>query len=487
MDPNYSHVQHSTQRHQFKFYNVLMLVAMGFGSMSFGYSSAVIAITLGQPTFLKYFGLDTNPNANALIATTNGLYQTGGFLATFSVSVLADRWGRKWAIAVAAILILVSGALLAGSVHIAMFIVFRFFSGAGGFMILAAVPLLMNEVVPAKNRGMLVDIHGACFLFGYMIANWIGYGFYFLSLTSNSAWRAPLAFQCLPPLTVLCFLPFLPESPRWLLMNDRYEDAGKVLLKLHTAEEAAVELVEIRNQMQIDKTLDSSYWNILRKPSYRKRAILSVATTCSVNFSGILVINNYGPSIYKSLGYGTEKQLLLTCGWNTLCFGAGVMAIFFIDYFSRPKLLVTGMLSCMSCLIVLAALIATFGGSENTAALKAAVAMIFIYAVTYESLLDGTQFVYIGELFPSHLRSKGVSLGVAGIALINIVFLQAAPTAFANIGWRYYLVFIIPSGILAVVIFFVFPDTKDVPLEEISAMFGVSFRSTQGPAGFSTG
>ncbi|OQU98122.1 hypothetical protein CLAIMM_03949 isoform 2 [Cladophialophora immunda] len=427
MDPNYSHVQHSTQRHQFKFYNVLMLVAMGFGSMSFGYSSAVIAITLGQPTFLKYFGLDTNPNANALIATTNGLYQTGGFLATFSVSVLADRWGRKWAIAVAAILILVSGALLAGSVHIAMFIVFRFFSGAGGFMILAAVPLLMNEVVPAKNRGMLVDIHGACFLFGYMIANWIGYGFYFLSLTSNSAWRAPLAFQCLPPLTVLCFLPFLPESPRWLLMNDRYEDAGKVLLKLHTAEEAAVELVEIRNQMQIDKTLDSSYWNILRKPSYRKRAILSVATTCSVNFSGILVINNYGPSIYKSLGY------------------------------------------------------------ENTAALKAAVAMIFIYAVTYESLLDGTQFVYIGELFPSHLRSKGVSLGVAGIALINIVFLQAAPTAFANIGWRYYLVFIIPSGILAVVIFFVFPDTKDVPLEEISAMFGVSFRSTQGPAGFSTG
>ena len=84
-------------------------------------------------------------------------------------------------------------------------------------------------------------------------------------------------------------------------------------------------------------------------------------------------------------------------------------------------------------LILEAALVANFAGTSNTAGLQAAVAMIFIYIVFYEVALDGTQFVYLGELFPSHLRAKGVSLGVAGICIMNVLWLQVAPTAFAYV------------------------------------------------------
>lgn len=59
--------------------------------------------------------------------------------------------------------------------------------------------------------------------------------------------------------------------------------------------------------------------------------------------------------------------------------------------------------------------------------------MICIYIVFYEAVLDGTQFVYLGELFPSHLRTKGVSLGVAGICIMNVLWLQVAPTAFSYV------------------------------------------------------
>jgi sugar porter (SP) family MFS transporter len=445
-------------RRQFRAYNVFMVLVMSLGSMGYGYSASIIATTLAQPSFLTYFALDTRSNATQLIATMNGLYQTGGLLAVFTIAWLADRLGRRAAIAVSAFITLVAGACLAGSVNVVMFIFFRFVSGAGAFMILAAVPIWMNEVVPPSVRGILVDIHGAALLFGYMLATWIGYGFYNYQSTNGAQWRAPLAFQCLPVALLLVGIWWMPESPRWLLMNDRIEEAERTLRKLHTPEEAAIELVQIRRQMEIDRRLDSSYLSMLTKPSYRKRALLGVLTTCSIQFSGILVINNYGPTLYKALGFGVNEQFLYQGGWITLAFGCGCLALFVVDFVPRPKLIAGGIFGCMVALIVEAALVATYATSSSSiakpdaSALKAAVALIYVYVVFYEICLDGTQFAYLGEIFPTHLRAKGMALGVAGICLMNIIWLQAAPTAFANIGWKFYLCFIIPGCISAAVI-----------------------------------
>ncbi|TKA74687.1 hypothetical protein B0A49_04268 [Cryomyces minteri] len=459
--------RHLGGKREFNFYNLFMVLAMSFGSMGYGYSASIIATTLAQPSFIKYFELDTRSNATSLISTMNGLYQVGGLLAVFSISWFADTWGRKAAISASAVITLLSGALLAGSVNIAMFIVFRFTSGAGAFMILSAVPIWMNEVVPPKNRGMLVDLHGAALLFGYALATWIGYGFYFYTAESSNTWRAPLVA------ILLAMMPWLPESPRYLLMKDRFDEAEATLNKLHAPEEAAIELVQIRNQMQIERVLPTSYWAMFARPSYRKRSFLALGTTCSIQFSGILVINNYGPTIYAGLGYSTERQLLLQGGWITLAFGAGVLALFVVDRLPRPKLIAIGIAGCMAALIIEAALVANFAAAAtNVPALKAAVAMIFVYVVFYETALDGTQFAYLGELFPTHIRAKGMNLGVAGICLMNIIWLQVAPTAFIDIGWKFYLCFIIPGCISAVIIWLYFPDTWGVPLEEVAAMFG---------------
>ena len=393
-------VLHHASGRQFRIYNVLMVLLMSAGSMSYGYSASIIATTLAQPAFLTYFNLagpNASSNANQLIATMNGLYQAGGFLAVFSTSWLADKWGRKVAIAVSAVITIISGALLAGSVHIGMFIAFRFVSGAGAFMILAAVPVWMNEVVPPSIRGVLVDIHGAALLFGYMLATWIGYGFYLYRPVDNVQWRAPLAFQVVWPSILLCGLYWMPESPRWLLLNSRAEQANAVLRKLHTPAEAAVEFVQIKKQMEIDRRLPSSYWSMFTKPSYRKRTLIGIATTCSVQFSGILVINNYGPALYAGLGFDTNTQFLYQGGWITLAFGCGCLSLFFVDRFPRNKFIAFGILGCMGSLIVECALDATYASASallhpNTIALKAAVAMIYVYVVFYEICLDGAQF-----------------------------------------------------------------------------------------------
>jgi len=167
----------SGKKQKVTLYNVFILMFIGLGSMTYGYTASIIATTLGkptcaiirspgshltrigQPTFIEYFGLATVSNGTDLISTMNGLFQTGGVIGTLLLPTVADKWGRKWALAVvrrsfpvslnheklmnsqAALLNLVSGAGLASSTHIAQFIVFRFIAGAGAFSILAAVPV----------------------------------------------------------------------------------------------------------------------------------------------------------------------------------------------------------------------------------------------------------------------------------------------------------------------------------------------------------
>lgn len=144
----------------------------------------------------------------------------------------------------------------------------------------------------------------------------------------------------------------------------------------------------------------------------------------------------------------------------------------FVDRVARNKLISLGFFLCMSSLIVEAALQANYLSSTNKGALGAAVAMTYLFVTVYSLFLDGPTYFYIGEIWPSHLRAQGFGLSTSVLCLTQIVWGQAAPTAFANIGWKYYLFFIIFSALACVVTFFYYPNTLGKPLEEIAAMFG---------------
>ena len=193
---NMDHTIKSRSRH-FNGSNLLAIIAMGIGSIGYGYSANVISPIFVFPSFNKYFDLETRSNGSAILACMTSMYYVGGTIAAFGIGFLAERYGQKWAIAASAIITLISGALLAGSVDASMFIVFRFFSAAGGNMLSATVPIWMAEVVPAKNRGLLVDTHGVMYVFGYMAAAWVGYGFYYLD--SDNSWRAPFGMLHIKP------------------------------------------------------------------------------------------------------------------------------------------------------------------------------------------------------------------------------------------------------------------------------------------------
>ncbi|KAI8712422.1 MFS domain-containing protein [Fusarium sp. LHS14.1] len=435
--------QHSSKR-QWRPYLVVVMLSIGLGSMSFGYSSGVIGPTIAQPSFVKYFDLATRSNATSLISCMNSLFFAGAAIFILIVPFFADKWGRRAAVAVSAAIIVISGSVMAGSVN-------------------------MTEIAPPAVRGVFVSLVGASLLLGYSASAWVGFGFYHLD--SPHAWRAPFAFQGLPALILLGLLYWLPESSRWLMLKGRYEEARNNLLKLHTPEEAGVKFNQIRSQIEHDKNLEDSYWAIFANRNYRKRTLIGMGTFASIQTSAILVINNYGPMIYGTLGFDNKTQLMYAAACLTLGWGGGCLALLVVDKIPRPKFIGYGLLGCQACLIIEAALVANFVGTSNTTALRAAVAILFIFVFIYEFALDSAQFVYLGELFPTHIRAKGVSLGCGTLALMNVIWLSVAPTAFNDIGWKFYLCFIVPGCFCAFGILYYFPDILGQPLEEIDAIF----------------
>lgn len=208
---------------------------MTLGSWTYGYCSAIIATTLGQPTFLHYLKLDVAANANALIGAINALFSVGGFLGCLACLFIADAWGRKRTILFGAMLAAFGSALQAGSVHIAMFIIARLITGISVGMhlvlleskyrnesfltffigiLVILVPLYQSEIAPPRIRGFLVGMHGVGICFGYLSSSWVGFAFYFVNAAA-AQWRIPLAIQAFPPILLGIGVLFIPESPRW--------------------------------------------------------------------------------------------------------------------------------------------------------------------------------------------------------------------------------------------------------------------------------
>jgi MFS family permease len=117
-------------------------------------------------------------------------------------------------------------------------------------------------------------------------------------------------------------------------------------------------------------------------------------------------------------------------------------------------------------------MLAVYQGTDNKAGLGAAVFFLFLHVGFYSFCIDASTYVYGSEIWPTFLRAKGFAISVAGLFVGSLILLVSAPTAFANIGWRFYIVMLVCTAIFAVIALLCFPETKGLPLEEIAAKFG---------------
>jgi MFS family permease len=167
-------------------------------------------------------------------------------------------------------------------------------------MLLTSVPLWITEIAPPHGRGVLASINGLMATFGYTLASYVGVGFYYYQNGSGQQWRAPLAFVCLPPLVTIGNIFFfkIPESPRWLLSKQKEEQAREIIEHLHRRSDhdnshyAELEFLEMKKQIEMDRSLDSSWRILVIRPSYRKRALISCSLLVFLYSSGTLTVSS---------------------------------------------------------------------------------------------------------------------------------------------------------------------------------------------------
>ncbi|KAI9667910.1 MAG: hypothetical protein M1821_000730 [Bathelium mastoideum] len=446
-------------------------VFLATGGFLFGYDSGIITSTISQDQFIAYF---SNPSTTVQGGIVSA-FQGGAILGTIINLFTGNMWGRKRAIAVGSAIACLGCAIQAGAVKMVMLMIGRFIAGMAVGMLTSVVPMYAGELSEAKHRGILSGLLQWMLSWGFLVAQWLGYGCSF----SNSPfqWRFPLAFQCIPAILLVSGVWFLTESPRWLMEKDRHEEARTVLYKLHADgtpekdEYIELEYREIRDVIAADRLNSTTTWSsIVTRPSWRKRLLLGCGVQALGPLSGINVINYYGPQIYKILGFSNQTSLMIIGISGALSIVYCTIGLWLLDRVGRIKPLIVSAAGLAASLVVNAALSQHLDPSNGNL-LRAMVAMNFVFSLFYTPL-GIISWVYPAEIFPVEIRNQGNSITTFTNWTLNLIFAQFSPGALKNIGFRYFYVFFVFNLCAMLAYIFFYPETKGKTLEQMDEMFG---------------
>ncbi|KAK5687691.1 hypothetical protein LTS10_001831 [Elasticomyces elasticus] len=455
------------------FANLMLIFAGTIASFNYGYSNNVIAGSFAQVSFITKFL--SGSNATSLVDAIVSGFFAFALIGAVGQAYVSNRFGRKGATYAAAGLLIVGNALQAGAVHIAMFLVGRYITGLGAGAILTNTPVYLSEIAPAHSRGLLVGLQGNFVVGGYVISSCAALGFHFVS--TDYQWRLNFCIATFMAMLLAGSLVVLPESPRWLVEHGREAEAARILDRIHKTKDdpdgriAHAELFQITAQIELDKNMSPSWLTMLRTAPMRKRLVCTLLVWTMAQSTGITVLANLTPRLFAALGYSTVLQLVLSLVFTICLFLGCFVNIALIDKVGRVTLLVVGGW-IMVVLLAIEAALQVYAGPSNIAASKAAVAVYFLLAFAFTCTLECTGYVYGCEIWPTQMRSKGSAVSYFGFFVFSIWTTAPAAQAFANIGWKYLMVFIAATVVLLIPIMLYLPETKGLTLEELGAKFG---------------
>ncbi len=225
------------------------------------------------------------PLTGGYLGIVTAIYTIGNLAGSFFAGPASDRYGRRIGMFGGSIIVLIGAVVMASSQTSGAYMAGRFFAGFGVAIVRSAAPAFVTEISPLQLRGPATLLYNSLWLIGAILASSIAYGTG--PLNSSLSWRLPLILQVVPSTIVVIFSLFLPESPRWLVANDRYDEARKILVKYHAAGDEnspliSLEMAEMRasiRQVASDKRW-YDYSELVNSKSRRYRTFLVVSMAC---------------------------------------------------------------------------------------------------------------------------------------------------------------------------------------------------------------
>lgn len=423
----------------------------------------------------NYFGKPTG----ATLGIFNAAYPLGGVVGVFVISPTADRWGRRWGLAVGAAITCIGAALQGGAINIAMFVVARLIIGMGSVIVAGVGAPFITEIAHPAQRSTATALFLTFYSIGSICAAWSTFGTF--RIDGEPSWRIPSALQGLPSLVQLSLVWFVPESPRWLVSKGRNDEALAILVKYHGEGDATDPLVvaeyqEIMAALHHEAETEASiagYVQMLKKPGNRKRLMIMVWAAICSQMSGNAFVSYYLSPILTSVGLKTDLQQTLINATSQMV--SWFSALYFATLpakLGRRTLFLGSLVAMWIIVICITVGSATFAkDNSNKAAGYSVVVFLYLFSPAYNFGFNGNLGLYIPEILPFSLRTRGLAFFYFVQFSFMILSTFAVPVGLEDISWRLYIIFVVWIMVEFVGVWFMFPETKGPSLEEIALIF----------------
>ncbi|WP_424475266.1 sugar porter family MFS transporter [Oceanobacillus kimchii] len=432
-----------------------------FGGILFGYD---IGVMTGALPFLQSdWNLQNDPTAIGWITSSLML---GAIFGGALSGQISDRIGRRKMILIASI-IFALGSIMAGiSPHngILFMIVSRIILGLAVGAASALVPAYMSEMAPARLRGRLSGINQTMIVSGMLLSYIVA--FVLKDLPETMAWRLMLSLAAVPALILFFGVLRLPESPRFLIKNNKINEARKVLCYIRPKEKIESEISKIQESSKWEeKASQKTSWGTLLSGKYRYLVIAGLGVAAFQQFQGANAIFYYIPLIVENAtGNEASSALMWPIIQGVILVLGSLLFLLIADKFNRRTLLTLGG-TVMGLSFILPAIL-------NLVIPNASPIMIVVFLSIYVAFYSFTwaplTWVIVGEIFPLIIRGRSSGLASSfnwiGSFLVGLLF----PIMVASMAQE--AVFAIFGAICLLGVLFVrlcVPETRGRSLEEI--------------------
>ncbi|KAF5717056.1 monosaccharide transporter [Fusarium globosum] len=445
----------------------------------YGLDFGLIGGLQAMPGFLKIYGYrDPEVAIGWNIDTTrqqliSSLMTMGAFISSSLAGFVAAKLGRKMCLWMACILCAVSNIIMMTTTHIGPLYVGRLLIGLANGYFMTFSQLYIQESSPAKYRGLFLTVFHLCTTFGTLIGTIIDWAT--AKRPDRSAYLIPLGMIYIVPTIIFVGLPFIPESPRWLVLQGRYEDGLKSLKWLRPeGADTEAELADIRQAIDNERALSKGVGilDMFNNPIDRRRTMISICAVCLQAATGSMFI-----IAYKAYFFAMAKVQDPFAMSNVLSM-AGMIAIIanvciVVRYGRRRVLLLCGLITAGFFQLIIAVVYDHNPGAIVTG--KVLVALSCFYMMAFNGMIAPYSWLVAGEIPSQRLRSYTFGLAAAagffGAWLITFTAPYFINPVALNWGPRYGYIWFPSCIISAVWVYFFLPEVKGRTLEEIDAMF----------------
>jgi sugar porter (SP) family MFS transporter len=430
-------------------YVFFLAATAALGGLLFGFDIAII--TGAGPFLIRHFHLDDLSLGAAFSSLLFGCILGSAFAGR-----ITDRFGRRSILLWVAALFAVTSVATGLAWSFPSFIVARFLGGLAVGAVSLVSPMYVSEVSPASIRGRMGTLYQMSIVTGILVSYCVNY---LLRNIGPENWRWMFLTGAIPSAIFFALLLLAPETPRYLALAGRNDEAFSILQRIAGRERAEFEMAEIRSSLQVQRR----NWSDLLRPGIRRAVGVSFFLAILIHFSGINTVIDYAPAIFQSAGWKLDAALLSTFVVGLTNFLFTIVSFWTIDRYGRRPLYITGSVGMALSLIVMVITVIT-GHFHGLLVLV----LILAYLICFCSCIGPVFWTLVPEIFPNNIRGTAMIVPVLTQWLANAVVVLLFPAAFHRLGQAATFGLLAVASIAqAILTWFYVPETKNRPLEEI--------------------